>query len=142
MTIRRLTIRDYPELIKLWRRSKLPIKPKGRDSRGHIAKEMKLNPDFFIGAFDRDLMIGAIIASHDGRKGWLNRIAVTPGCRRQGVAQALTRAGEKALKRHGIRIYGLLIHEYNQASLCLARKMGYVVHHDILYLTKREGNQV
>jgi ribosomal protein S18 acetylase RimI-like enzyme len=142
MTIRRLTIKNYPELIKLWKRSKLPIKPQGRDSRAHLAGEMRRSPDFFIGAFDGDLLAGAIIASHDGRKGWLNRIAVSPDYRRHGVAQALTLAGEKALRKRGIRIYGLLIHEYNQASLCLARKLGYVVHHDILYLTKREGDHI
>jgi ribosomal protein S18 acetylase RimI-like enzyme len=142
MKIRKLTIKDYPELIKLWKRAKLPVKPKGRDSRIHIAKEMRQNPDFFIGAFDKDLMIGAIIASHDGRKGWLNRIAVGPDYRGHGVAQALTKAGEKALRKHGIRIFGLLIHEYNQASLNLAKKMGYVVHNDILYLTKRDGDHI
>lgn len=142
MKIRKLTISDYPELVKLWNRAKLPIKPKGRDSRLHIAKEMKQNPDFFIGAFDGNLMIGAIIASHDGRKGWLNRIAVEPDYRRQGVAQTLTRAGERVLHRHGIQIIGLLIHEYNTSSLALAQKMGYVLHTDIAYLTKRKGGHI
>jgi len=142
MKIRKLTIADYPELMKLWTRSKLPVKPKGRDSRAHIAKEMKQNPDFFIGAFDKDLMIGAVIASHDGRKGWLNRVAVGPDYRGKGVAQALTAAGEKALRKHGIKIFGLLVHEYNRASLNLAKKMGYVVHTDILYLTKRNGDHI
>jgi ribosomal protein S18 acetylase RimI-like enzyme len=142
MKIRKLTIKDYPELIKLWNRAKLPVKPKGRDSRAHVAKEMACNPDFFIGAFDRDLLAGAVIASHDGRKGWLNRIAVGPDYRHQGIARKLTIAGEKALRKHGIRIFGLLIHEYNAASLKLAKKMGYIVHNDILYLTKRDGEHI
>jgi ribosomal protein S18 acetylase RimI-like enzyme len=142
MKIRKLTIADYPELTKLWKRAKLPIKLKGRDSRAHIAREIKQNPDFFIGAFDKDIMIGVVVASHDGRKGWLNRIAVEPDCRRQGVAQLLTHAGEKTLHRHGIKIIGLLIHEYNTISLKLAKKMGYVIHSDIIYLTKREGEHI
>ena len=142
MKIRKLTIKDYPELIRLWDRAKLPAKPKGRDSRAHIAKEMACNPDFFIGAFEQDMMTGAIIASHDGRKGWLNRIAVDPDYRRQGLAKKLTSAGEKALRKRGIKIFGLLIHEYNTASLKLAKKMGYKVHNDILYLTKRNGDNI
>ena len=142
MKIRKLTIADYPELIRLWARAKLPAKPKGRDRRVHIAKEMACNPGFFIGAFDHGLMIGTVIASHDGRKGWLNRIAVDPDYRRQGLAKILTMAGEKALRKHGIRIFGLLIHEYNSASLKLAKKMGYKVHDDILYLTKRDGDHI
>lgn len=142
MKIRRLTIKDHPELIRLWNRAGLPAKPKGRDSKAHIAREMACNPDFFIGAFEQDMLVGTIIASHDGRKGWLNRIAVDPDYRRQGLAQKLTVAGEKALRKHGIRIFGLLIHEYNAASLKLAKKMGYKVHNDILYLTKRDGDTI
>lgn len=142
MKIRKLTIKDYPELIRLWARAKLPAKPKGRDSKAPIAREMACNPDFFIGAFEQDMLVGTIIASHDGRKGWLNRIAVDPDYRRQGLAQKLTVAGEKALRKHGIRIFGLLIHEYNAASLKLARKMGYKAHNDILYLTKRDGDNI
>jgi N-acetylglutamate synthase len=142
MKIRKLTIADYPELIRLWERAKLPAKPRGRDSRAHIAGEMRSNPDFFIGAFDQGLLVGTVIASHDGRKGWLNRIAVDPDCRRQGLAQILTRAGERVLRKHGIRIFAVLIHEYNTASLKLAKKMGYKAHNDILYLTKRDGNNI
>ncbi|MDI6740886.1 MAG: GNAT family N-acetyltransferase [Candidatus Edwardsbacteria bacterium] len=142
MNIRKLTIKDYHELIKLWERAKLPIKPKGRDRKSHVAREMKCNPDFFIGAFDGRLMTGAVIASHDGRKGWLNRIAVDPDYRGRGIAKALTIAGEKTLRRHGIKIFGLLIHEYNKASLSLAQKMGYVPHTDIMYLSKRDGEHI
>lgn len=142
MKLRRLTLADYPELIKLWRRAGLPYKPRGRDSRAHIAKEISANPDFFIGAFDRELLAGAIIASHDGRKGWLNRVAVDPDYRRQGLARRLTLAGERALRRHGIRIFGLLVHSYNKASLSLAQSMGYRLHRDILYLSKRDSESV
>lgn len=142
MRFRRLTIDDYPELIKLWKRAGLPYKPRGRDSRAHIAKEMCANPDFFIGAFDRGLLAGSIVASQDGRKGWLNRVAVDPDYRRQGLARKLTQAGERALRRHGIRIFGLLIHSYNKASLALAQTLGYRQHPDILYLTKRDSESV
>jgi ribosomal protein S18 acetylase RimI-like enzyme len=142
MKIRRLAIADYRELLMLWERAKLPVKPRGRDSRAHIAREMRCSPDFFIGAFDGALMVGAVLASHDGRKGWLNRIAVDPDYRGRGIAQALTIAGERALRRHGIRIFGLLIHTRNKASQRLARKMGYAVHDDILYLSKRDGEHV
>ena len=142
MKIRKLTAADYPQLIQLWERAKLPIKPRGRDSRAHIAREMLNNPDFFIGSFEGTLLAGAIIASHDGRKGWLNRIAVDPDYRGRGLAQALTRAGEQKLRRHGIKIFGLLIHSRNRASLGLAKKMGYTLHDDIVYLTKRDGDHI
>ncbi|HBE72847.1 MAG TPA: hypothetical protein DDW31_01905 [candidate division Zixibacteria bacterium] len=142
MKLRKLTIGDHPELIKLWKRSGLPYKPKGRDGRAHIAREMAANPGLFIGAFDGDILVGAIVATHDGRKGWLNRVAVDPDYRRQGLARKLTLAGERSLRGQGIRIFGLLIHSYNRASLKLAQAMGYTLHRDILYLSKRDSDHV
>ena len=46
MEIRKLTINDYEEIIKLWSRARLPYKPKGRDSKEAIAAQMKANPEF------------------------------------------------------------------------------------------------
>lgn len=138
----RLAVADYPRMLELWKSAGLPVKLKGRDRRAHIAREMKERPDLFIGAWDRGLLVGTIIASHDGRKGWLNRIAVAPGYRGRGLAQALTAAGERVLRRHGIRIIGLLILADNAASLALAKKSGYQEHRDIVYFSKRDGAQV
>ncbi|MBX5320624.1 MAG: GNAT family N-acetyltransferase [Candidatus Bathyarchaeota archaeon] len=142
MKIRRLNINDYWELIRLWSKAGLPFKPKGRDSHGSIAKQMEANPDFFIGAFENEKLIGAVIASCDTRKGWINRLAVDPDFRHRGVAKALIAEAEKALRRRGIRIFCALIENSNSASKELFRKCGYVEHHDIIYFSKRDSNDV
>lgn len=142
MRIRKLTIDDYDEIVELWNRASLPYKPEGRDSRSSIASEMKTNPDFFIGAYEGDKLVGTAVASWDLRKGWINRLAVDPTCRRRGVAKTLIVEAEKALKRKGAKIICALIEDTNSSSMDLFKKCGYVEHHDILYFSKRESNKV
>ncbi len=140
--IRKLTIGDYDEMIKLWERSALPFKPKGRDSRQEITRQMNRNPDLLLGAFEGRKLVGVVVGSYDGRKGWINRLAVDPERRRKGVARLLIARIEMALREKGARIICALVEKSNLKSICLFEKQGYVTHRSILYLSKRESEDV
>jgi ribosomal protein S18 acetylase RimI-like enzyme len=142
MGLRKLTINDYEEIIKLWSRARLPYKPKGRDSKEAIAAQMKANPEFFLGAFEDNRLVGMVIISCDMRKGWINRLAVDPDYRNRGIATALIAESEKILRKHGIRIFCALIEDYNTVSRELFKECGYVEHRDIIYFSKRDSNEV
>jgi ribosomal protein S18 acetylase RimI-like enzyme len=142
MEIRRLTIDNYDEIVKLWSEANLPFKPKGRDSRKAIAKQMRANPDFFLGAFINNRLVGTVIISSDLRKGWINRLAVHPDHRRHGIAKALIDESEKTLRKHGIKIFCTLIEDYNNVSKELFKKCGYIEHRDIIYFSKRDSIEV
>ena len=142
MEIRRLTVSDYDRIIGLWSRAGLPSRPKGRDSKEAITAEIKANPDFFLGAFEIDHLLGVAIISSDLRKGWINRLAVDPNCRNRGVAKALIAECEKTLRNRGLRLFCALIEDGNVTSITLFKKCGYVVHRDILYLSKRDSEDV
>ena len=142
MEIRKLAINDYEEIIELWSRARLPYKPKGRDSKEAIAAEMKANPEFFLGAFGDNRLVGMVIISCDMRKGWINRLAVDPDYRNRGIARALIAESEKILRKHGIRIFCALIEDYNTVSRELFKECGYVEHRDIIYFSKRDSNEV
>jgi len=142
MEIRRLTINDYEEMVRLWLTAELPFKPKGRDHRETIAVEMKANPDFFLGAFENNHLVGVVIMSCDVRKGWINRLAVDPDHRHRGIAKALIAESERTLRKHGIRIFCALIEDYNAISKKLFKECGYVEHHGITYLSKRDSDEI
>ena len=142
MRIRRLTIKDYDDIVELWRSASLPYKPGGRDSRVSIASEMQANPDFFIGAFEGNKLVGTVIASWDLRKGWINRLAVAPTCQRRGVAKTLIAEAEKVLKKRGARIVCALIEGYNSSSMDLFRKCGYIEDRNVIYFSKRESDEI
>jgi len=142
MKIHRLKIADYDEIVKLWSIAHLPYKPKGRDSREAIAAEMKANPDFFLGAFDKRHLAGTVIISCDLRKGWINRLAVHPACRGRGIARALVAESERILMKHGVRLFCVLIEGSNVASKSLFRNSGYEERQEIVYFSKRDSGDV
>jgi ribosomal protein S18 acetylase RimI-like enzyme len=56
----------------------------------------------FVAEHDGEI-VGALIAAWDGWRGNMYRLAVSDGHRRQGIAMALTRAGEDYLRERGAR---------------------------------------
>ena len=143
MEFRFLEIGDYDILVELWRLSGLEYKPNGRDSRDSISKELSKYPRNFIGLFNGSgVLIGSILATADGRKGWLNRVGVHPDYRGKGLAKALVKYAEEELHSRGIRIIAVLIYDWNKPSLSLARSMGYEPMENVLYLSKREDREV
>jgi len=103
---------------------------------------MVANPDFFLGAYEDDRLVGVVVATSDGRKGWINRLAVHPNFRRKGVAEALIKESEKTLRKYGLRIFCALIEDYNKSSMRLFKKCGYKEHRDIVYFSKRESARI
>jgi len=141
MEFKKLKFGDYDSIIEVWKRSGLPIKKLGRDSRENIQEQMKDDHLLFLGAFENNKLIGVIIVNHGGRKGWINRLAVLPEFQRKGVASKLIEYGENWLREKGIKIYATLIEDYNDSSKKLFKKMGYVFHRDIFYFSKRESDE-
>ena len=143
ITFRKLTINDYDQMIGLWKKAGLPYKPKGRDSREAIKRQIEADPELFLGAFHGERLVGTVIGSYDFRmKGWINRLAVDPEYRGKGIAQRLVTEMEQILKSKGAVVIAALIELPNPASINLFKKLGYTVHNNIVYVTKRESDEV
>lgn len=140
--IRRLGPDDYEELINLWQRTGLhSLRPHGRDSRTAIAQQMTSGVQTILGLEIGHQLVGAVIATHDSRKGWINRLVVDPDHRRQGYALRLVEEAEKVLHDQGIRVVAALVEGGNAASLALFEKVGYTeVDADVHYLSKRDSD--
>ena len=141
MKIRSLTIADYDQIVALWKHAGLPFKPSGRDRKGAVRAQMAANPDFFLGAFENNRLVGVVIATSDGRKGWINRLAVDPDFRRRGVAEKLMLEAENVLHKHEIRMFCALIDDDNKSSKQLFEKCGYKEHRDIVYFRKKPNDR-
>ena len=137
MTVyRRLKTSDIPAMIDLWKKSGLPIREKTRESPSALRAEMKSSPQNFIGAFDGQELVGLVLATSDGRKGWINRLAIEPSHRRRGIGLGLIREAEEELVSRGIKIVSGLIEKGNDVSFALFRKAGYEIREDIIYVRK------
>lgn len=137
--IKRIDIEAYDDIIRVWGNAGLPWRPTGRDSEERIAEEMQREDTAYFGAFVDERMVGVALATYDGRKGWINRVAVEPDYRRRGLARELLDACELFLKRQGALVIACLIEEWNFPSMDLFTSAGYVFHDDIHYFSKRES---
>jgi len=135
--IRRLTIDDYDEMIRVWSISGLPFKPNGRESRPMIEAELAHQYCAFYGVFDADKLVGLTIVQYDGRRGWINRLAVDPDYRGRGLALDLIAKGEEFLARYGEGLVCALIEDMNSPSMGLFEKAGFVCLNEIKYWSKR-----
>ena len=120
----------------------MPYRPTGRDSLENLMQQRAAYPDLFIGAFEGDKLVGAAIASDDGRKGWINRLAVLPGAQNKGVGRAIVDECERALRKRGRGVFSILIEGDNPASEVLFLNMGYKRENEIIYYAKRDSDLV
>jgi ribosomal protein S18 acetylase RimI-like enzyme len=143
-SIRELGLDDYDRLLALWQRAGLhSLKPQGRDSREAMARQLASGIQTILGLEADGKLLGAVTATHDSRKGWINRLAVEPDCRRRGYGARLIAAAEEVLRDQGIRIIAALVESDNSASLALFRKVGYVDAGPGLHcLSKRDSDDV
>jgi len=142
--VRVLGLQDYDRLLALWQQAGLhSLKPQGRDSRQAIARQLETGVQTILGLEVENRLVGAVVVTHDSRKGWINRLAVAPDFRRRGYGLRLVRAAEKVLRKQGIQIAAALVESDNPTSLALFQKAGYVeIDARIHYLTKRESDTV
>jgi ribosomal protein S18 acetylase RimI-like enzyme len=130
------------ELLALWESAGLKIRRAGREHPERLRAELRDHPNNYIGAFVEEQLVAVVIASWDGRRGWINRLAVHPDLRRKGLGKQLIMRAELELRRRGARVIAVLIEPDNEASLRLFREVGYLDEPAALYLSKRDSLDV
>jgi ribosomal protein S18 acetylase RimI-like enzyme len=105
-----------------------------------MAAELRGGRAAAIGIRDGGELVAVVLVTHDGRKGFVNRLAVRPSHRRHGLARRLLAHAEEHLRRLGLPLASALVEEGNAASLALFREAGYTLRRDILYLRKPLGD--
>lgn len=138
IVVARLSDDDVRSMVDLWAKSDLAFKPKGRDRLESLRAQRRKTPDLFLGAFLEGRLVGTVIASDDGRRGWINRLAVLPGARRKGVAKLLIESAERALRKRGRHLFCIHVERGNMSSMHLFESAGYSRQEDIFYYAKRE----
>jgi len=140
MTIREFRPADYDRVMELWAEGGLPLKPEGRDSRENIVRQTGLANVRFLVAEEGEggQVVGTVLATHDGRKGWINRVAVDANLRKKGLGARLVAEAERWLESQGLDILACLIEDDNAVSMAVFEKLGYKKHPEIIYFAKRK----
>ena len=133
MRIRPMTIADYDALRALW----LSCPGLGLndvdDSREGIARYLRRNPTTCFAAEEDGVLCGAIMAGHDGRRGYVHHTAVRPDRQGQGIGRRLVEAALTALKAEGISKVALVAFRRNGPGNAFWERMGFEARDDLNY---------
>ena len=135
------SIEEYEDILELWDEAGLPYKPMGRDTRENIERELEEQPEYWIGAYDEDLLVGIVFGTDDGRKGWVNRLAVAEEYRGRGIGRTLVEELERVFENKGFKIWAALIEPDNPEAMDFFEHLGFE-DKNIKYYSKRESEKV
>lgn len=133
MTIRLMTPTDYDRVLALWQSTPGVGLNSIDDSRQGIKKYLKRNPTTCFVAEDGAQIIGVILSGHDGRRGFIYHMAVTPGYRKRGVGRALAEAAMEALRQEGITKAALVVFKENDGGNRFWENLGFTRRDDLVY---------
>lgn len=96
-----MQISDYASVIALWRDCD-GVSLRDADSPEGIEKYLQRNPALSFVALDGIDIVGTIMAGHDGKRGYIQHLAVADAARGQGIAGSLVELCLEALNLQGI----------------------------------------
>lgn len=109
-----LTSADYEDVLALWQRTPgIGLHLDEADSRDGIAYYLRRNPGLSLVARDGGRVVGAVLCGHDGRRGFLNHLAVDVDYRGQGIGKAIVQRSLEALYAAGIAKCTILVYTDN-----------------------------
>ena len=132
--IREMTMADYDAAMALWQRTEgMGLRP--ADAPEHIARYLARNPGLSFVAMDGDNLVGTVLCGHDGRRGYLQHLAVERAYRGRGIGKALVERVLNALRDVGIRKCHLFVIKENQAAIAFWRHIGWELRQDIVTMS-------
>lgn len=130
VTLRPMRMSDYDHVYALWQKSE-GIGLSAADDRDAIRHYLRRNPGMSFVAVSGEKMAGAVICGHDGRRGYLNHLAVDPAFRRKGIGARLVRACMSALKKVGIDRCHIFVYHENSSGEVFWRTQGWFTREDL-----------
>ncbi len=141
INVRVMTVEDYDTVIMLM--SNTPgISLRDADSRESTTRYLQRNPGLSFVAEDSSGLCGCAMSGHDGRRGYLQHVLVSPEYRRRGIASTLVERCLSSLAAAGIYKCHLDVFTTNEAAGRYWQKQGWQLRRDIdRYSFTRPGDE-
>ncbi len=139
MLMREFRLEDYGEVVEVWKSAGLILRP--GDKLEDVRLKLKRDPDLFLVAMEDSKIVGAVMGAWDGRRGWINHLAVRPNRQREGIGRSLIAELEARLKRKGCKKVNAQIYTWNKKSMEFFNSLGYQVHTDLVMIGKQLEKQ-
>ncbi|UCH34926.1 MAG: GNAT family N-acetyltransferase [Armatimonadota bacterium] len=125
---------DYDEVADLWRSVGFHIR--AGDSKEALDRKLARDPDLCLVAELGGRVVGTALGDWDGRRAWINRVAVHPDYQGRGVGQRLMGEAEARLAAFGAQRVALLTTADRPQAIRFYEDAGYEVRRDVAYLSK------
>jgi ribosomal protein S18 acetylase RimI-like enzyme len=140
MVITAMTMADYNQVIELWSAT-AGIGLSDADSKENIEIFLQRNEGLSFVAKSGSQIIGAVLAGHDGRRGYLHHLCVSPAYQRHGIGSALVENCLGKLKEQGIRKCHLFVFTNNRQGILFWNKIRFNRREE-LYLLSRNLDDI
>lgn len=120
-----LWLHDFEAVTDLWQAAGLHNPT--IDGLDNLREVCERNPGLFLLAMEDGQVVGSVIGTFDGRRGYLYHVAVHPDSRRKGYATALLRELEKRLWAMGVQKVRFMVSKSNESALAFYLTLGFEV---------------
>lgn len=122
--LRPMIAADIPDALALWADMPgLSLFP--CDSPTGLSRYLNRNPGLSVVARANGQLVGAALAGHDARRGFLHHVAVAPAYRRRGLGRKLVEWSLNALSADGIGRCLILVNAGNDEARGFWRHIGW-----------------
>ncbi len=139
--IQEMTIDDYSEVYALWQASE-GIELSEVDTINDINRLLERNPGLSFVARDDEQLVGAVLCTHDGRRGYIDHLVVRASHRRQGIGKGLVARCLYNLMRVGIRKWHLIVQEDNQDAIAFWGKLGWNERVELITMSRNQMDNI
>ena len=139
---RRMGIDDYDQVMTLWRATD-GVGLRDSDSPEGIELYLQRNPGLSFVAEQGGQVVGTIMAGHDGKRGYIQHLAVAHDCRRRGIGRRLTEICLEALSEQGILKSHVHVYAHNESGRRFWEQNGWHVRDELAvysYITGENKN--
>jgi putative acetyltransferase len=139
VAIQEMTIQNYEKILTLWRASE-GVGLSDTDSKESLARFLDRNSGLSFCAWENDLLVGAILCGHDGRRGYIYHLAVSKSHRRKGVGRELVGRCLTVLKAAGIDKCHLFVFGDNREAIAFWKGIEWTERIDLVMMSQYTRN--
>ncbi|MGD8113169.1 GNAT family N-acetyltransferase [Vibrio sp. TRT 17S01] len=122
--IREMDIADYEDVIRLWGQTE-GMSLRDADSKESINNYLIRNPKLSFVAVSANEIVGAVLVGTDGRRGYLQHLAVSSNYRGKNLGRELVSQAISALANVGVPKTHLFVYNENVNAQQFYEKLGW-----------------
>ncbi len=123
VTIQQLPEHLYSDAVALWQQTGL-TRP-WNDPAADLHRAMTGSASTVLAALEHEKLLATAMVGHDGHRGWVYYLAVTPAAQGRGLGRRLTQACEQWVRDRGVPKIQLMVRTDNAPVAAFYERLGY-----------------